>query len=343
MACAFAWQIKAKSATAVGQLVTCTWKYIPKSTQSLNATPMTCTSPCASRWSMPLSAPPSRLSTSMAKPWISILSPAPSQVRPSRSMTRACHGCVPMATASYMHTSMSSCPRTWTRRPRRCWSRSATSARKPRRCTPPMTTMAKASSTVSATASAAKIYLTMSLPTFLHPDLTGANQGDVLTLTGAEGRHAVTVKRLAPGEQVLLVHAPDTPSLVDDGLFVEATVHETRGKDELVVRVDVVGATPAPNPRVTVVQAIPKSERSELAIDLATQAGADEFIAWQSDRCIAKWDAKKAPKALQKWQAQAQSAAKQARRTRVPFAHGPLTTAQLVQHLAEREDCLIYV
>ncbi|GJN41971.1 16S rRNA (uracil(1498)-N(3))-methyltransferase [Corynebacterium ammoniagenes] len=183
----------------------------------------------------------------------------------------------------------------------------------------------------------------MSLPTFLHPDLTGAHQGDVLTLTGAEGRHAVTVKRLAPGEQVLLVHAPDTPSLVDDGLFVEATVHETRGKDELVVRVDAVGATPAPNPRVTVVQAIPKSERSELAIDLATQAGADEFIAWQSDRCIAKWDAKKAPKALQKWQAQAQSAAKQSRRTRVPFAHGPLTTAQLVQHLATREDCLIYV
>ena len=91
------------------------------------------------------------------------------------------------------------------------------------------------------------------------------------------------------------------------------------------------------------VQAIPKSERSELAIDLATQAGADEFIAWQADRCIAKWDGKKAPKALAKWQSQAHAAAKQSRRTRVPFAHGPLTTPQLVKHLAERDNALVYV
>ncbi|MDN5840333.1 16S rRNA (uracil(1498)-N(3))-methyltransferase [Corynebacterium casei] len=191
----------------------------------------------------------------------------------------------------------------------------------------------------------------MSLPAFLHPNLAGVAAGDVISLTGPEGRHAVTVKRTAPGEQVLLIHSPgenaEAYSREHEGLYVEATVQETAGKDELIVRVDTVGQTPAPNPRVTVVQAIPKSERSELAIDLATQAGADEFIAWQSDRCIAKWDAKKAPKALQKWQAQAESAAKQSRRTRIPHVSGPLTTPQLVHYLQQSEKFdstpLIYV
>ena len=191
----------------------------------------------------------------------------------------------------------------------------------------------------------------MTLPAFLHPNLAGVSVGDAVTLSGPEGRHAVTVKRLEPGERVLLVHAPgasiEEDSRQNEGLFAEATVQETRGKDELILHVDTVGHTPAPNPRVVVVQAIPKSERSELAIDLATQAGADEFIAWQSDRCIAKWDAKKAPKALQKWQAQAQSSAKQSRRTRVPQAHGPMTTPQLVQYLKDRKASgntpLIYV
>ena len=187
----------------------------------------------------------------------------------------------------------------------------------------------------------------MSLPAFLHPNLLGVAEGDVVSLSGAEGRHAVTVKRLEPGEKVLLVHAPrestEVYSRQDQGLFAEATVTETRGKDELIASVEKVGKTPEPNPRVTVVQAIPKSERSELAIDLATQAGADEFIAWQADRCIAKWDGKKAPKALAKWQSQAHAAAKQSRRTRVPFAHGPLTTPQLVQHLSQRDNALVYI
>ena len=98
--------------------------------------------------------------------------------------------------------------------------------------------------------------------------------------------------------------------------------------------VESIVTTPEPTPRVTVVQAIPKSERAELAVDLATQAGADEIIAWQADRCVAKWDGKKAPKAVAKWQAAADSAAKQSRRARIPQVRGPLTTPQLVQELS---------
>ena len=162
----------------------------------------------------------------------------------------------------------------------------------------------------------------MSLPVFLHPDLSLAEIGQPVGLDGAEGRHAVTVKRMGPGEHLVLIDG--------SGRRATATITDTQGKDTLVALVDDLAILPEPSPRVVVVQAIPKSERAELAVDLATQAGADEIIAWQADRCVSKWDAKKAPKALAKWESAAVAAAKQSRRVRVPAVRGPLTTRQLL-------------
>lgn len=170
----------------------------------------------------------------------------------------------------------------------------------------------------------------MSLPVFIHPDLSAAQAGDAITLSGPEARHAVTVKRMQQGEKLALIDGT--------GIRLTLTVTETSGKDHLTGTVESVTQLPEPNPRVTVVQAIPKSERAELAVDLATQAGADEIIAWQADRCVAKWDGKKAPKAVAKWQAAAEAAAKQSRRERIPQVRGPLTTRQLVAELAERAE-----
>lgn len=166
----------------------------------------------------------------------------------------------------------------------------------------------------------------MSLPVFIHPDLSLASVGEPVGLDGPEGRHAVTVKRLSVGERLKLIDGTGTAAL--------ATIQSVSGKDHLAALVDAVTFAPEPNPRVVVVQAIPKSERSELAVDLATQAGADEIIAWQADRCVAKWDGKKAPKALAKWEAAAVAAAKQSRRDRIAQITGPLTTPQLAQLIA---------
>ena len=166
----------------------------------------------------------------------------------------------------------------------------------------------------------------MSLPVFLHPDLSLAEVGQSVGLDGAEGRHAVTVKRMGPGEHLALIDG--------SGRRATATITDTQGKDTLAALVDDLVIIPEPSPRVVVVQAIPKSERAELAVDLATQAGADEIIAWQADRCVSKWDAKKAPKALAKWESAAVAAAKQSRRARIPAVRGPLTTRQLCQEIA---------
>ena len=68
---------------------------------------------------------------------------------------------------------------------------------------------------------------------------------------------------------------------------------------------------------MTVIQALPKAARSELTVDLLTQAGADVIVPWQAGRSVANWG-KKQDKGLAKWRAAARAAAKQSRRSRIP-------------------------
>jgi 16S rRNA (uracil1498-N3)-methyltransferase len=82
-------------------------------------------------------------------------------------------------------------------------------------------------------------------------------------------------------------------------------------------------------PPVTVVQALPKSERSELAVELATEAGADAFLAWQAARCVANWEGARLDKGLRRWRAVARSAARQSRRAHIPSVDGVLSTKAL--------------
>lgn len=157
-------------------------------------------------------------------------------------------------------------------------------------------------------------------------------QGQVALLDGPEGRHAATVRRFAAGDRLLLA---DTR-----GGVAECTVLRA-GKDFLELTVDARADVPAPSPAVTVVQGLPKSERSELAVDLATEAGADRIVPWQAARCVSKWRSggagksgmDKSDKALAKWRATARSAAKQARRAQVPPVDELHTTAMLVQRV----------
>lgn len=146
--------------------------------------------------------------------------------------------------------------------------------------------------------------------------------GGLAVVDGDEGFHAATVRRIRPGEEL---------DLSDGAGTLAHCVIEDAVKGRLTARVLSVTDVPAAVPTVTVVQALPKSERSELAIELATEAGADAFVAWQSERCVARWDgAAKVEKGLRRWSAVARSAARQSRRPYVPAVSGPVSTAELV-------------
>ena len=149
----------------------------------------------------------------------------------------------------------------------------------------------------------------MSRPVYVQEFPTPPTVGEVIELTGDEGRHAVSVKRTGVGEQIELVDGHGTRAVI--------TVTGVSGKDRLTGVVDCAANEPASRPTVTVIQALPKAARSELTVDLLTQAGADVIVPWQAGRSVANWG-KKQDKGLAKWRAAARAAAKQSRRSRIP-------------------------
>ena len=149
----------------------------------------------------------------------------------------------------------------------------------------------------------------MSLPVFLAPSLSAAVVGERLGLAGDEARHAVVVRRIRVGEHLVLTDGR--------GFSAECAV-ESVTKSALSGRVLAVGSVAAPAPRLVVVQAIPKRDRGELAVEMLTEIGADVIVPWAAARSVAVWRGERAAKSLTRWRSTAREAAKQSRRSWFP-------------------------
>jgi len=147
----------------------------------------------------------------------------------------------------------------------------------------------------------------------------------VIVLDGDEGRHAARVKRLGPGELVLVADGR--------GGFADCAVDSVNG-DTVRLSVRGRGYEPELAPRLVVVQALPKGDRGELSVEVLTELGVDEIVPWAAARSIAQWRDQRGAKALQKWRRTAQEAAKQSRRPRVPVVAELAATVAVAQRLA---------
>ena len=142
----------------------------------------------------------------------------------------------------------------------------------------------------------------------------------MLSIRGDEAKHASSALRIAAGEQVL----------VGDGRGTVARCTVQRAdRSQIQMRIDEVDEVPAPR-ELTVVQAIPKGERGDLAVELLTEAGASAIVPWQSDRTVSDWRGKEVAK-RQRWERVAQAAAKQSRRAWIPQIHDPCAATPPVQ------------
>ncbi|MFC7795928.1 16S rRNA (uracil(1498)-N(3))-methyltransferase [Streptomyces cinereoruber] len=166
----------------------------------------------------------------------------------------------------------------------------------------------------------------MTAPVFVVDAVPGA--GNFL-LDGPEGRHAVSVKRLREGEELVLVDGR--------GRWAACEVVAAEGKDQLTVRVAEVHEDPAEEPRITVVQALPKGDRGELAVETMTETGVDAIVPWAASRCITQWKGDRGLKALAKWRSTAREAGKQSRRTRFPEIADLMTSKQVAALLSEAD------
>ncbi len=159
----------------------------------------------------------------------------------------------------------------------------------------------------------------MSAPVFIAPEAADAVVGGVITVTGGEARHAVTVQRRGVGELVDLV----------DGRGRRASsrivsVHE--GRFEAVVEA-VSHDADAP---VTLVQALAKGGRDEQAVEAAVELGVTAVVPWAASRSIAQWRGPKAQKGVGTWESLCLAAAKQSRRAYVPTVSALVSTRELI-------------
>ncbi|MFC7360230.1 16S rRNA (uracil(1498)-N(3))-methyltransferase [Nocardioides astragali] len=172
----------------------------------------------------------------------------------------------------------------------------------------------------------------MSLPVHLVDSLAGAVPGSLVEVTGDEAHHAVAVRRLREGEPVVLT----------DGLGTSATGEvAATGKRVFSVRVGTVDQDPRPDPAITVVQALPKGERGELAVEVLTEVGVDRIVPWAASRSVAVWKGERAVKSHAKWQATAREAAKQSRRSWLPTVSPLASTADLAALVAEADLAVV--
>ena len=107
----------------------------------------------------------------------------------------------------------------------------------------------------------------MTPPLFLLADIP---PGDELFVAGDEGYHAARVRRIGVDERVFVADGR--------GLLLDCAVTSVRS-DGLVLHVLARDLVPEPQPRLIVVQALPKGERAELAVEVLTELGADEIVA----------------------------------------------------------------
>ena len=164
-------------------------------------------------------------------------------------------------------------------------------------------------------------------PLFHVPDMAAVALGAVLTVTGPEAHHAVTVRRLRVGEQIQLTDGR--------GRVVSGAVQSAPARDRVDVEVQQIVDVAAPTPTVTVVQALLKGSTGADAVDSLTEVGVDRVIPWIASRCVTRTSA---GESVARWERAAQEAGKQSRRAWWPSVATVVDTVGLVALVRERRS-----
>lgn len=136
---------------------------------------------------------------------------------------------------------------------------------------------------------------------------------EYVTITGSDVNHIRNVLRMQPGEEIRVSDR--------EGGDYFCRITEV---GEAFVQADIISrdeaGTELPS-RIYLFQALPKGDRMETVIEKAVELGVHEIIPVAMKFCVVKLDEKKAAAKVRKWQAQAESAAKQSKRSMIPRIH----------------------
>ncbi|MBQ7116880.1 MAG: 16S rRNA (uracil(1498)-N(3))-methyltransferase [Clostridia bacterium] len=158
-----------------------------------------------------------------------------------------------------------------------------------------------------------------------------SRQGNTFHLTGADCNHIKNVLRMKKGDTLLVScegksHLCSLTECEQD--FAAAEIIEEDFQDtELPVK-------------IYLFQGLPKGDKMELIIQKAVELGVHKIIPVEMNRCVVRLDEKKKKSKTARWQAIAESAAKQSKRTVVPETEVPVSYSEALKK-AEKLDLLL--
>lgn len=130
-----------------------------------------------------------------------------------------------------------------------------------------------------------------------------------VVITGNDVNHIKNVLRMKPGEQVRISD--------NQGQDFFCEIKEISSQ-QVVLRMQERCADTELPIRITLFQGLPKGDKMELIIQKAVELGAVQIIPVTMKNCVVKLDEKKAKAKQARWQAIAESAAKQSKRSVIP-------------------------
>lgn len=143
-----------------------------------------------------------------------------------------------------------------------------------------------------------------------------------VSFSGDEAHHASQVARLRTGESI---EVSDGCGWRARGTAVSVT------KTRVDVLVEECIFEPEPPLHLTLVQALAKGGRDELAVQAATELGVSRLVPFQAERSVSRWDADKRAKGVARWATISREAAKQAMRSRIPLVCDPVELDEIVE------------
>ncbi len=141
---------------------------------------------------------------------------------------------------------------------------------------------------------------------FVAPDQI---QGSEVVITGSDVNHIRNVLRMKIGEKVRISD--------NEGEDFYCAIERIESEEIVLVVLERAEDT-EPSLKITLFQGLPKGDKMEQVIQKSVELGVTEIIPVAMKNCVVKLDEKRAQAKQARWQAIAQSAAKQSKRSIIP-------------------------
>ena len=157
-------------------------------------------------------------------------------------------------------------------------------------------------------------------------------QGKLYFITGSDFNHIKNVLRMKAGEEFLVSDGGESHLCRLESLDGETAVAKIIEENYQITELPV---------KIYLFQGLPKSDKFELIIQKSVELGIASIIPVEMNRSIVKLVEKKKDSKRERWQAIAESAAKQSKRNVIPEVHSVMTYKQALEKAKELDLFLV--